>query len=214
MAGAKAIYTLVSPIAAIIALGMRISRPALSLLVRLWRLARLRSLAQGRIPATTQFDGPVHACGRSRITLGEYCRLGRDVFFETAGAGRIELGEHVTVNRGCVLVSYAGISIGNDTLIGEYVSIRDANHGVSTHELMRLQPHMSAPITIGSSAYCSCGVGYGGVAKPTYWPQGPAGGGVCRQLLLTPFATSQWRQYLSHTTCGGQNHDLGMRHEA
>jgi acetyltransferase-like isoleucine patch superfamily enzyme len=124
----------------------------------LWRLVRLRSLTAGRIPVNTQFDGPVIAQPRTRLFLGPHCRLGPGAYFETSDAGRIDIGSHVTINRGCVFVSYARIAIGDDTLIGEYVSIRDANHGTDdTDTPIRLQPHTSSPIIIGRDVWIGRG---------------------------------------------------------
>ncbi|QYU71054.1 acyltransferase [Leptolyngbya sp. 15MV] len=78
---------------------------------------------------------------------------------ETPG-GEIRLGRNVRVNRGCVLVSYAAVEIGDDVLIGEYVSIRDADHGAAVTVPpvpMRLQPHESSPIRIGAGAWIGRG---------------------------------------------------------
>ena len=72
---ADAAATLLKPLAA---LGSILGRsPA-----RLWRLAWLRSRADGTVPASTQFDGPVHTAGRVRLRFGEHCRLGRGTFFD------------------------------------------------------------------------------------------------------------------------------------
>jgi acetyltransferase-like isoleucine patch superfamily enzyme len=90
------------------------------------------------------------------MSVGQHCRLGRDVFFDTCG-GQITLGKHVRINSGCVLVSYSSIIIGDDCLIGEYVSIRDANHGTRAEGLMRLQEHASAPIIIGNNVWIARG---------------------------------------------------------
>jgi acetyltransferase-like isoleucine patch superfamily enzyme len=128
---------------------------------RLWRLASLRArLKDGAIPTTTQFDGPVQTAGGVRLTLGAHCRLGRDVFFETPG-GSIRAGAHVRINRGTLIVSYASIEIGSDVLIGEYASIRDADHGMevlSPPVPMRLQAHRAAPIRIEDGAWIARGV--------------------------------------------------------
>lgn len=124
--------------------------------VRLWRLASLRSRTDGPVPVSTQFDGPVHTTGRPRLEIGEHCRLGRGVFIETCG-GKITLGSHVRINTGGILVSYASISIGNDCLIGEYVSIRDADHGAAPGSPMRTQPHTSASIVIGNDVWIARG---------------------------------------------------------
>ncbi len=128
--------------------------------VRLWRLACLRArVERGRVPVTTQFDGPVRSDGRLRIELGEHCRLGREVFVDTP-RGSIRIGRNVRVNQGTVIVSYASIEIGDDVLIGEYVTIRDANHGtrvMTPGVAMRKQEHESGSIRIGAGAWIGRG---------------------------------------------------------
>jgi acetyltransferase-like isoleucine patch superfamily enzyme len=126
--------------------------------VRLWRLAWLRARVDGHVPVTTQFDGAVRTARRPRLMLGEHCRLGVGVFFETGEGGAISLGRHVRINAGTMLVSYAGIVVGDHCLIGEYVSIRDADHGTAPGSLMRVQPHISAPIRIGNDVWIARGV--------------------------------------------------------
>lgn len=123
---------------------------------RLLRLAGLRWRTRGGVPVTTQFDGPVHASGKLSLNCGEHCRLGRGVFLETVG-GAIRLGQRVRVNQGCLLVSYASITIGDDCLIGEYVSIRDADHGTELGRPMKEQEHVAAPITIGRDVWIARG---------------------------------------------------------
>lgn len=153
----SAIQISAGAVAEALAMGMRLMRPANNALSRLLHLARLRSLISGHVPVTTQFDGTVRAEPGSRVFLGGHCRLGRDVFLETHGGGQIRLGSHVTINRGCVLVSYSGITVGDHALIGEYVSIRDANHGMAMGVPMNRQAHAAAPIHIGSDVWIGRG---------------------------------------------------------
>lgn len=124
---------------------------------RLWRLALLRARCDGRIPLSTQFDGPVTAVGDGSLKLGESCRLGRDVHFDTAGAGEISLGDHVRINAGGVIAAARSVSIGNDTLVGEYVSIRDANHGTTVGVLIRTQHLVAEPVNIGRDVWIGRG---------------------------------------------------------
>ena len=126
--------------------------------LRLWRLASLRAKADGAIPVSTQFDGPAHASERVRLTMGEHCRLGRDVYFETTDGGRIVVGNNVRINTGALLASHASIVIGDDCLIGEYVSLRDSNHGTAPDQPMRKQAHTSAPIVVGHNVWIARGV--------------------------------------------------------
>lgn len=137
--------------------GLRILRLILAqpagFLVRAYRLAGLRMACKGTIPASTQFDGPVNLIGTGRLTLGEYCRIGREVLFETEGSGEIVIGSHVRINSGCTIVAHSRVTIGDDTLIGEYVGIRDSNHGIKHGSLIRLQPGSSSEIAIGRDVW-------------------------------------------------------------
>lgn len=136
---------------------VRLVASGLNPLLRLWRLSWLVAWSNGVVPASSQFDGPTRVPKRIALNMGPHCRLGRDVFLDTNEAGSITLGSHVRINAGSVLVSHAAISIGDDCLIGEYVSIRDANHGTQAGHPMRLQPHVSAPITIGRNVWVGRG---------------------------------------------------------
>jgi acetyltransferase-like isoleucine patch superfamily enzyme len=132
-------------------------RSASRLPIRLWRLASLRSQIKGVIPVSTQFDGPATATGMGGIWLGAHCRLGDRTHFDTGEVGKIVLGDRVRINSGGVLVANVGITIGDDTLIGEYVSIRDANHGIAGDGSIRTQPLVAAAITIGSDVWIGRG---------------------------------------------------------
>jgi acetyltransferase-like isoleucine patch superfamily enzyme len=106
---------------------------------------------------SVQCDGRVHVSGTANIKLEKRCRLGMDVELRTVDAGRIQIGEDTRLNRGCTLTSYARISIGDFTIIGEFVSIRDANHGLKRGEPMRYQPHTCEPILIGRDVWIGRG---------------------------------------------------------
>jgi acetyltransferase-like isoleucine patch superfamily enzyme len=124
---------------------------------RLWRLAALRSQARGTVPVTTQFDGPVEAIGSGVLELGDGCRLGRGVQFDTGVSGRISIGGHVRINTGCVIAASSRISIGSDSLMGEYVSIRDSNHGTAADKGIRSQALTSADVSIGRDVWIGRG---------------------------------------------------------
>mgnify|MGYP006304712499 CR=1 FL=1 len=134
-----------------------LARPG-AMAARLWRLAWVRSRLRGPVPPSTQFDGRVHISGTGRVLFGDTCRLGRDVEIETWEEGRIVLGDRVRINSRSLLVSYTEIRVGDGCLIGEQVSIRDADHGVEPNIPVRLQAHRSEPITIGSEVWIARGV--------------------------------------------------------
>ena len=157
MAMRRLIYAVISLCGDVAAAPVRLLVPIVHLIARMIHLVHLRALTNGCIPVTTQFDGPVRTTRRSRVQLGEHTRFGRDVLLGTHGNGRIVVGCNVRLNAGCVLDSYASITIGDDCLIGEYVSIRDANHGTNRGEPMRFQRHESAPIDIGNDVWIGRG---------------------------------------------------------
>lgn len=145
-------------------------RLILTLLSRLFRLFNPMSHAFRRLiytarfmshvktaDAATQCDGPIRIIGTARITLGKGCRLGRECELTTEEGGEIIFGDNIRINRGVTLTSYTQIHIGSFTIIGEFASLRDANHGMETGTPMRLQPHTSAPIRIGNDVWIGRG---------------------------------------------------------
>ncbi len=136
---------------------VRLADPIARLILRAWWLSGLRHRCQIKIPSSTQLEGAVQIVGTGNLTLGEYCRLGRNVLFETNGNGRIVIGNRVRINDGSTITAHAGISIGDDVLVGEYVSIRDANHGIERGKLIRSQVHQCDAITIGSDVWIGRG---------------------------------------------------------
>lgn len=142
--------------------GLSFLAPPWETLQRAQALAALRRRLRHPVPASTQFDGDIRIVGSGDIVLGEYCRFGPAVLLETRQSGRIALGSHVRLNQGCVLVAYRQVSIGDDSLIGEYASIRDANHGIRAGQLIRLQRHDCAAVRIG----CDVWIGRGACILP------------------------------------------------
>lgn len=154
----SAVYSLASAVAHLLAALISVASPVTNGCARLVRVSRLRSQCAGVIPITTQFDGLAYALQGAQVNLGEYCRLGRGVFFETPLEGTITVGSHVRLNTGTMIVASTEVTIGNDCLIGEYVSIRDGNHGTKMGQAMRLQEEDRAPIHIGDDVWLGRGV--------------------------------------------------------
>lgn len=155
MSGAQGfVSSMADAAAAVLRIVNALMRPAR----RFGHLASLRARVAGRVPVTTQFDGPVRTGGsRIRLELGMHCRIGREAYLDTPEGGNIRVGPHTRINSGTVIVAYHEMSIGSDCLIGEFVTIRDANHGTGPGEPMRLQAHDGAPITIGDDVWIARG---------------------------------------------------------
>ncbi len=94
---------------------------------KLWWTANVHAEA-GAVGRGIHAYGPVYFLGTRRVTLGGNGNLYDNVLFETVDDAAIRVGDRFRINRGCLISAHAGIEIGNDCLIGEYVSIRDNNH--------------------------------------------------------------------------------------
>lgn len=134
----------------------KLRRPLQAAWRRLYYTARLAAEVDD-MDFSVQADGPVRVTGGDRIHIGARCRLGREVELQAVDGGALRLASDIRLNRGCTLTSYAEIAIGDFTIIGEFVSIRDANHGMARGEPMRYQPHSAAPIRIGRDVWIGRG---------------------------------------------------------
>lgn len=148
----KILWLLSQPIIMLI----RLIRPMRYGWRRLYFTARLKADVSN-MDFSVQCDGRVYVTGTRNISLGKRCRLGMDTELRTMDKGHIHLGDDTRVNRGCTLTSYSEIFIGDFTIIGEFVSIRDANHGMKRGEPMRYQPHTSMPIRIDRDVWIGRG---------------------------------------------------------
>ena len=132
----------------------RLGRP----LSRLWSFALTSSRLERAPDPTNVFLGPPEVHGSARI------RLGRDGYFypaqywETRGAGRIRIGDGAVLSRGVHLVSRQEIHIGAGSMIGEYTSIRDADHDFGGNTPLRHAGHRAAAIHIGRQVWIGRGV--------------------------------------------------------
>lgn len=102
--------------------------------------------------------GRANVYGSGSIRLGEGLLLYPRLYLETHGDGEIVVGDGVVLSTGVHLVSYAGIFIGKGAMIGEYTSIRDANHTRADGMSLRDSDHVAKPIVIGSEVWIGRGV--------------------------------------------------------
>ncbi len=92
--------------------------------------------------------------GNSEIRLGKKIQLRKDVEIHTSEEGRIEIGEDVFMNRGCMLVSKSGIYIGKGCAFGPNVLIYDHDHDISE---MQSGKYTKAPVKIGQNVWIGAG---------------------------------------------------------
>ena len=102
--------------------------------------------------------GPPEVHGTGNVRFGHHALLFPGLYLETNEVGSIEIGDGVVLSRGVHIVARAGITIGHGTMIGEYSSIRDANHAHIPSVKIRESGHVSSPIWIGDEVWIGRGV--------------------------------------------------------
>jgi acetyltransferase-like isoleucine patch superfamily enzyme len=126
--------------------------------VRAWSHACLAARITPQLDPTVVVQGRVEVHGTGEIHLGKHLFLYPGLYLETRDAGRITVGDGVVISRGVHLVSYDAIFIGEGTGIGEYTSIRDANHTRGDGTSIRNSRHSGRAISIGRNAWIGRGV--------------------------------------------------------
>ncbi len=110
------------------------------------------------LPLSAVVLGRALVYGTRAISFGEDVLLYPDLHLETQDAATILVGKGCVISRGVHLVAMAGITVGAGTMIGEYTSIRDANHSREAGVPIRDAGHAAKPITIGKEVWIGRGV--------------------------------------------------------
>ncbi len=127
-------------------------------LIGLWSFACLRASLRSPLHVSNVIIGPVSVEGTANICIGRHARIYPGVVLETQGAGRIVIGDNVVLSRGVHLVAFAVITLGDGCMLGEYASLRDADHKKSARS-MRDSGHDMAAIELSRNVWigrCAC----------------------------------------------------------
>lgn len=124
---------------------------------RMWAYAQLREAMDGNLSPSCVVLANVELHGTRQIRIGHGALIYPGVYLETQGEGVIEVGNRVVLSRGVHIVAFERVVIGDDCLVGEYTSIRDANHRTGT-QCTRESGHDSAPIMLGNNVWLGRGV--------------------------------------------------------
>lgn len=93
-----------------------------------------------------------------RIQLAKAVRLEQGVILQAWG-GNITIAENVFIGPYTIIYGHGGITIGKDSLIAMHCRILSSNHAMPAQsQLIRWQPDVLLPTTIGSDVWLGAGV--------------------------------------------------------
>ena len=125
---------------------------------RLHAHASLAADLAGPLPPSAVVLGRISVFGTRNVRFGENVLLYPGLHLETQGDASIEIGDDVVISRGAHIVAMAGVVLGKGSMVGEYASIRDANHTRDPGRGIRSSSHRAKPIAIGSEVWIGRGV--------------------------------------------------------
>jgi acetyltransferase-like isoleucine patch superfamily enzyme len=126
--------------------------------VRLYSHASLAAQLRVPLPASVVVLGRIWVYGTGSIRFGKDTLLYPHLHLETQDTATITLGEGVVISRGVHLVAMSGITIGSGSMIGEYSSIRDANHRREDGIPIKEAGFVASPIVLGREVWIGRGV--------------------------------------------------------
>jgi len=134
----------------------RLSQAVQQPLQRLWAFVRLRAIYPSLDPSVVVLGTPeIH--GTRRLVLGRNLYFYRAVHLETQEDGEIVIGDDVVISRGVHLVAHHGIYIGAGSMLGEYASVRDADHRFGPGIAPRTSGHEGRSVHIGCNVWIGRG---------------------------------------------------------
>lgn len=137
---------------------MRLTRNLRESLRRLDAHACLSADLSYPLPVSVVVRGRSYVDGSRNILIGENALLYAGLHLETQGKAVINIGSGAVIARGVHIVAMSGITIGAGCMIGEYASIRDANHQREEGVAIRDAGHVARRIEIGREVWIGRGV--------------------------------------------------------
>lgn len=105
-------------------------------------------------------------------TIGTDVYIGRNTTIDCLRCATLFIGDRVTLTEGTFISVVERVQIGEDCLVGEYCSIRDANHSMSRiDQPIAMQPMEGSAISLspnvwigrGCAVLAGCSIGTGAV---------------------------------------------------
>lgn len=95
----------------------------------------------------------LHIARTATVFFGKNVYIRRGTVIDVAEKATLTIGDSVFIAHGVTIAAHKQLSIGADTLIGEYVSIRDHDHMFSQDNRLVLQGERVAPVIIEDNVW-------------------------------------------------------------
>jgi len=150
-------YVLKKALVAALSPAAWLSRKVATPWVRAWSFVSLQTALKQQLHPSNVILGKVNVHGTGQVTIGQEALIYPGVYLETQGKGSIEIGNRVVLSSGVHIVAFERVVLEDGCMVGEYSSIRDANHR-SSDVSMRDSGYDSASIHIGRNVWIGRGV--------------------------------------------------------
>jgi acetyltransferase-like isoleucine patch superfamily enzyme len=95
---------------------------------------------------------------KGNIEIGDHVNIGWRITFDIAPTAVLKIGHRVNLTQDIVLGATQHIQIGDDSLVAEFVSIRDNDHGLDENVSIACQRVVAEPVVIGCDVWVAAGV--------------------------------------------------------
>ena len=91
------------------------------------------------------------------VRFGRNIHVGPRVTIDVPPGGALVVGDRTTFTGDTMISAAERVEIGDDCIFAEYVSVRDADHGLAPGSLIQYQPMRPKPIRIGNGVWVARG---------------------------------------------------------
>ena len=100
----------------------------------------------------------LYITNNGKISIGDNVSFANDVLLSTYTGGQLSIGSDCFFGDNCKIVTERStVSIGDDCLVAEQVSIRASNHGIKLGSIIRNQKNSVSPVFIGNDVWIGKG---------------------------------------------------------
>ena len=89
----------------------------------------------------------------AKVSFGKNIYIRRGAVIDVAAGATLSIGDDVFIAHGVTLAAHKKMTIGADTMIAEYVSVRDHDHRFDQNKRLVLQGEKQLPVTIADNVW-------------------------------------------------------------